>query len=149
MPNQKHTPAYRLALDHGITAAQIAVACGVRADYCSAVFAGRKLVTIQFADAMRDAFGPIADAILRLATERYRDLEHERNARPGQRRNARPPVVEIVVEMIDVDFATYQIDEWIAKFGRPGGSHDVHGRANGTFATEPDYCELAPGDSPR
>jgi plasmid maintenance system antidote protein VapI len=149
MANQAKTPAYRLALLHQMTYKQIAAACDVRADYCSAVFAGRKLVTEKFADKMRDAFGPISDKILALATERYRDLEHERNARPEQRRNARPPIVEIIIDRIEIDYATYQIDEWIAKFGRPGGSHDIHGRANGTFATEPDYCELAAGDSPR
>lgn len=149
MPNHANTPAYRLALHNRITYKQIAKACDVREDYCSAVFAGRKLVTEKFGDKMRDAFGPISDEILALATERYRDLEHERCARPGQRRNARPPVVEIIVERIDVDFNTYPIDEWLAKFGRPGGSHDIHGRVNGTYATEPDYCELAAGDSPR
>ena len=149
MQNWARTPAYELALANQITYAMIAESCDVTRAHVSAIFAGRKNVGAKFADAMRAAFGPIADAILTLATERYRDLEHERNARPGQRRNARPPVVEIIVEMIDVDYATYQIDEWIAKFGRPGGSHDVHGRANGTYSTEPDYCELVPGDSPR
>lgn len=149
MANKASTPAYRLALNNHITYKQIARACDVRADYCSAVFAGRKLVTTQFADKMRAAFGPITDAILELATERYEDLEHERSARPGQRRKARPPVVKIIIDRIDVDFNTYHIDDWIARFGRPGGSHDVHGRANGTYATEPDYCELAAGDSPR
>lgn len=149
MTKYARTPAYNLARAKGITYAQIAESCHVTQTHLSAIFAGRKPVSVQFAHAMQDAFGPIADDILTLASERYRDLEHERKARPEQRRNARPPIVQIIVEMIDVDYATYQIDDWIAKFGRPGGSHDMHGRANGVFATEPDYCELATGDSPR
>ena len=143
------TPAYNLARANGISYEQIAEACGITRAHCSAIFAGRKNVGAQFADAMRAAFGPIADAILTLASERYEALEHERRARPQQRRKAPVSVREHVITMIDVDFATYQIDEWIARFGRPGGSHDIHGRANGTYSTEPDYCELAAGDSPR
>lgn len=143
------TPAHNLARANGISYEQIAESCGITRAHCSAIFAGRKNVGAQFADKMRDAFGPIADAILTLASERYEALEHERSARAEQRGKAPVFVREHVIDRIDVDFNTYPIDEWIARFGRPGGSHDIHGRANGTYATEPDYCELATGDSPR
>lgn len=149
MPNWARTPACELAHANKISYAMIAEACDITPAHCSAIFAGRKNVGAKFADSMRVAFGPIGDAILALASERYKALEHERRARPLQRRKTHQPIVEIIIDRIDVDFETYQIDEWIARFGRPGGSHDVHGRVNGTFATEPDYCELAPGDSPR
>lgn len=149
MANHDKTPAYELALAHGIDYPQLAKACKVRQDYCSSVFSGKLRVSANFRQNMWNAFGRITDDILALATERYESLEPYRRAKAERRLNAPPPIVEPTVTMIDVDFNTYQIDEWIARFGRPGGSHDIHGRANGTFATEPDYCELAPGDSPR
>jgi hypothetical protein len=149
MQNWARTPAYELALANQITYAMIAESCGVTRAHVSGIFAGRKNVGAKFADAMRAAFGPIADAILTLASERYEALEHERSARAEQRGKAPVFVREHVIDRIDVDFNPYPIDEWIARFGRPGGSLDIHGRANGTFATEPDYCELVPGDSPR
>ena len=149
MANHDKTPAYELALAHGIDYPQLAQACKVRPDYCSSVLSGNLRVSANFRRNMQNRFGRVTDEILALATERYESLEPSRRAKAERRLNTPRPIVEPVITRIDVDFATYQIDEWIARFGRPGGSHDIHGRANGTFATEPDYCELAAGDSPR
>lgn len=39
------------------------------------------------------------------------------------------------------DITLYTIEEWIARFGHPSRVVDIHGRVNGCFATEPDFCE--------
>ena len=39
------------------------------------------------------------------------------------------------------DGVRYTIDEWKRLFGEPGSGADIHGRMNGYFPTEPEYCE--------
>lgn len=43
----------------------------------------------------------------------------------------------------DGDIVYVTIDEWKRMYGQPGLLVDIHGRINGTYPTEPDYCEKA------
>jgi hypothetical protein len=39
------------------------------------------------------------------------------------------------------DIVYLTIDQWKATYGEPGSGLDAHGRSNGTFHTEPCFCE--------
>ena len=63
--------------------------------------------------------------------------------KPRKRELREPPLVRDwgAERAAEDDGERYTIDEWKRLFGEPGSGADIHGRMNGCFPTEPDYCE--------
>ena len=66
----------------------------------------------------------------------YAPWSNDAGAKYGERTGGEPPLVSVHVFDDGTDNCTYTIDEWRARFGKPGTHVDVHGRQFGAYTTE-------------
>ena len=141
------SPARQIMIDRGIDPDEMASLVGCGRDKLSRYMTGERRITAGARHRVIARFGPSIQILITAIDQARVDMEdrnpwdrelgRRRRRMDDDRREARePPLVSVHVFDDGTDNCTYTIDEWRARFGKPGTHVDVHGRQFGAYTTE-------------
>ena len=126
--------------EQGIRKGRLADTLGVSTVALSKYICGARRLNADQRHAIEAEHVLVARSLIAAFDAARKDWESAKPIRA--KRGEAVPMNERVVDIVEPDDGVwYTIDEWKARFGEPGSGADVHGRMNGYFSTEPDYCE--------
>ena len=126
------TPATVYLHEQGWSKEQVAIAMRVQPLQLHKYFGGHRRVSPGMRMRLVSEFGEAAYALVEMCDQAWR-VNRDREKAPKPKRAERERYVPPVY-----DGPRYTIDEWIERFGRPGGGGpDINGRYSGYFDTEP------------
>jgi plasmid maintenance system antidote protein VapI len=126
------TPAAVFIDEQGWTRERIAIVLEVQTPQVSKYLGGHRRVSPSMKTRLVNEFGDAAYALVEMCDQAWH-VNREREKTPKPKREKRetytPPVY---------NGPRYTFDEWVKRFGRPGGGGpDINGRYSGFFDTEP------------
>jgi len=126
------TPAAIFVADQGWSRERLAIVLEVQTPQVGKYLGGHRRVSPGMKTRLVNEFGEAAYALVEMCDQAWR-VNRDREKAPKPKRVERERYVPPVY-----DGPRYTIDEWIERFGRPGGGGpDVNGRFSGYFDTEP------------
>jgi plasmid maintenance system antidote protein VapI len=126
------TPAAVFVAEQGWSRDRLAIVLEVQTPQVGKYLGGHRRVSPGMKTRLVNEFGDAAYALVEMCDQAWR-VNREREKAPKPKKVEREKYVPPVY-----DGPRYTIDEWIARFGRPGGGEpDINGRYYGYFDTEP------------